>query len=74
MEMVVMMVLMDMLMEMPPPKPRRSGDVDGVDFTFTGGTGATGSALSHRTFTSAAASINLGKIWLRFLGEMDALV
>jgi hypothetical protein len=25
MEMVVMMVLMEMLMEMPPPKPRRSG-------------------------------------------------
>jgi hypothetical protein len=63
MEIVVMMVLMEMLTEMPPPKPRRSGDVDGVDFPFTGGTGAAGSALSRsrRTFASAAASINLGK-------------
>jgi hypothetical protein len=46
MEMVVMMVLVKMLMEMPPPKPRRSGDVDSVDFSLTGGTGATGSTLS----------------------------
>jgi hypothetical protein len=46
MEMVVMRVLMEMLMEMPPPKPRKSGDVDGVDPPFTEGTGATGSALS----------------------------
>jgi hypothetical protein len=45
MDMVVMMVVMEMLMEMPPPKTRRSGDVDGVDFPFTGDTGATGSAL-----------------------------
>jgi hypothetical protein len=36
MEMVVMMVVMEMLMEMPPPKPVRSGDVYGVDFPFTG--------------------------------------
>jgi hypothetical protein len=43
MEMVLMMVLM----EMPPHKPRRSGNVDGVDFPFTGGTGAVGSALSQ---------------------------
>jgi hypothetical protein len=42
MEIVVMMVLM----EMSPPKPRRSGDVDGVDFLFTGGSGATGSDFS----------------------------
>jgi hypothetical protein len=45
MEMVVMMLLVEMLMEMPPPKPKRSGDVDGVHFPFTGGTGAAGSAL-----------------------------
>jgi hypothetical protein len=48
MEMVAMMVLMKMLMEMSFPKPRRSGDVDGIDFPFTGGTGAVGSALSQR--------------------------
>jgi hypothetical protein len=47
MEMVVMMVLMEMSMEMPPPKPRRSEDVDGFDCPFTGGTGAAGSALSR---------------------------
>jgi hypothetical protein len=47
MEIVVMMVLVKTLMEMPPPKPRRSGDVDGVDFPFTEGTGAVGSALSR---------------------------
>ena len=29
------------------PKPRRSGDDDCVDFPFTGGTGAAGSALSR---------------------------
>jgi hypothetical protein len=40
-------VMMEMLMEMPPHKPRRSGDVDGVDFPFTGGTGAAGSALTR---------------------------
>jgi hypothetical protein len=34
MEMVWMMVLMEMLMEMPPPKPRRSEDVNGVDFLY----------------------------------------
>jgi hypothetical protein len=37
---MVMMVMMEMLMEMPPPTSRRSGDDDGVDFPFTGGTGA----------------------------------
>jgi hypothetical protein len=47
MEMVVMMVPMEMLMEMPPSKPRRSGDVDDVDFPFTGDTGAAGAALSR---------------------------
>jgi hypothetical protein len=41
MVMVVMMVLMELLVEMPPPKSRRSGDGDGVDFPFTRGTGAT---------------------------------
>jgi hypothetical protein len=45
--MVVMRVLMEMLMEMPPPKPRKSGDVYGIDFPFTGGTGAARSALSR---------------------------
>jgi hypothetical protein len=47
MEMVAMMVLMEMLIEMPPLKPRSSGDYDGVNFSFTGGTGAGGSALSR---------------------------
>jgi hypothetical protein len=45
--MVVMMVLMEMLMEMPPTKPRRSGNDDGVDFPFTGGTDAAGVAISR---------------------------
>jgi hypothetical protein len=30
------MAVVKILMEMPPPKPRRSGDVDGVDFPFVG--------------------------------------
>jgi hypothetical protein len=30
MEMVVMMVLVEMSMEMPPPKQRRSGEVNGI--------------------------------------------
>jgi hypothetical protein len=40
-------VLMEMLMEMSPPTSRRSGDDNGVDFPFTGGTGAAGSTLSR---------------------------
>jgi hypothetical protein len=44
---MVMMVLMDMLMEIPPPMSSRSGDDDGIDFPFTEGTGAVGSALSR---------------------------
>jgi hypothetical protein len=46
MVMVVMIVLMDMLTEILPPTPRRCGDDNGVDFLFTGGSGATGYALS----------------------------
>jgi hypothetical protein len=33
-------VLVDILMEMPPLTSRKSGDDGGVDFPFTGGTGA----------------------------------
>jgi hypothetical protein len=36
METVVMMVLMEILMEMPPTTSIRSGDDDGIDFPFTG--------------------------------------
>jgi hypothetical protein len=42
-----MMVMVKILMEMPPPNPRRSGDVDGVNFPFTGGSNASGSTLSR---------------------------
>jgi hypothetical protein len=47
MEIVVVMVMVKMLMKMPSHKPRRSRDINGFDFPFTGGTGAAGSALSR---------------------------
>jgi hypothetical protein len=47
MEIATMMVLMYMLMEMPPPTPRMSGDDDGFDFAFSDGLGAVVSALSR---------------------------
>ena len=43
----VVMVLMHMVMKMPPPTPRRSVSDDGLDFPFSDGLGAAGSALSR---------------------------
>ena len=43
----MMMMLMEMVMEMPPPTPRRSAGDDGLDFPFSGGLRAAGSALSQ---------------------------
>jgi hypothetical protein len=48
---LMQMVAMAVLMEMPPTTSRRSGDDDSVDFPFTGGTGAVGSALSRSTLS-----------------------
>jgi hypothetical protein len=42
MEMVLMLGIMLMFMERPPPMPRRSGDDYGFDFPLTGGFGAAG--------------------------------
>jgi hypothetical protein len=63
MEMVLILVMV--MMERPPPAPRRRGDGDGDDSPFC-------AALQQqqdltpleegRGFTTAAASINLGKI------------
>jgi hypothetical protein len=47
MDMVMMMVLMEMLMDRPPPTPRRSGDDDGVDFPLTRGSGVLQAILSR---------------------------
>src|SRR4051794_40602553 len=37
----------DMVMEMPPPTPRKSAGDESLDFLLSGGPGAAGSALSQ---------------------------
>jgi hypothetical protein len=73
MELVMMMVLM----ERPPPTPRRSGDDNGINFPVTRGSGAAGSALSRsrRGLSPPPPTLQImGKIWRRFSSEAEAFV